>query len=507
MATCITDSYPIELHYIKALFLDQKYRHCIQACRNVVQGGGERFDGRPVQGRLFVNFYLALSHDELARMMHDCSPAKLPSFNQAKKFYMQALAALPEAEAQLQSLLREPPSTEADPFLDGFSDSASDRTQDQIEHDLYYEFASPPTSPTAHSRTDSCSAPLSHCVSREPSGSDLTDVESHSSFDQIMTPNRVRARESSPVPPRDNSLHRRPSLPRTVSTSTGLLQQSLNPNKMLARDVSRLSLLDDSPHRPAGLPLTVSTSRGLLKPIRMGSPAKAYYVPPQLTYTGPSVRPQNALPKLTTDHLQRPTRRPLRHEDDGPSPEADPVSPLGPNDNFSDDSTISPVSPVTPSYESGLDSLSLRTEEKKVGDSYVRRWSEHLMAMRTQLECHLAMLDKALEQTVAAQTARVCAHASASPSSSAPFPPVHANVNDSGTISRPGTSSSKHDSVISSSAKGLSVARSYWSFKPEEVKIEEKQKRIQEGRARGWRRERFDPKKYRELAEKAMAEL
>lgn len=508
MANCITYSYPVELHYIKALFLDKKYRNCIQACRDILQDEANRFDGRPVQGRLFVNFYLALSHDELARMMHNLSPAKVPSFNQAKNFLIQALAALPESETQFESLLRDPPSKEVDPFLDDFSDTSSNRTPERSEHDVYDEFASPPISPTAHSWTNSYAAQPSHYVSRETSGSDLTDIESHSSFDQIMTPNRVRARESPQDTVLDDNLQRPSGLPRTVSTSTGLLQQSLNSNRMLERDVSRLSLLDDSAKRPAGLPRTVSTTRGLLKPIRMGSPAKAYYVSSQPSYTGNSALRQKALPKLMTENLQPSIRRQLRDEHDDRSPEAAPVSPLGPDDDLSDDSTISPVSPVTPSYELGQNGLGLRSEQRTGSDNRSHRWIEHLLAMRTQLECHLTMLEKALEQTIAAQTTRASARASSSFHSGAPLPPVHASMNYFGTTSsRPGTSSSRHDSVISSSTNGHPPARSYWSSKPEEIKIDEKQQRIREGRARGWRRERFDPRRYRELADKALAEL
>ncbi|KAH0254264.1 hypothetical protein KCU91_g18087, partial [Aureobasidium melanogenum] len=53
----------------------------------------------------------------------------------------------------------------------------------------------------------------------------------------------------------------------------------------------------------------------------------------------------------------------------------------------------------------------------------------------------------------------------------------------------------------------LPQSRSFWSFKDAEVEKQEKQTRIEEGRARGWESERFEPKRYEELAENALAEL
>ena len=58
------------------------------------------------------------------------------------------------------------------------------------------------------------------------------------------------------------------------------------------------------------------------------------------------------------------------------------------------------------------------------------------------------------------------------------------------------------------SARGeMAQSRSYWLFTSDDMKIAEKQKRIQEGRDRLWARKRFDPSRYRQLAEKALAEL
>lgn len=42
---------------------------------------------------VFLNFYLALSHEELARVMHEYSTAKIPTYAKAESFYMDAIAA------------------------------------------------------------------------------------------------------------------------------------------------------------------------------------------------------------------------------------------------------------------------------------------------------------------------------------------------------------------------------------------------------------------------------
>lgn len=56
-------------------------------------------------------------------------------------------------------------------------------------------------------------------------------------------------------------------------------------------------------------------------------------------------------------------------------------------------------------------------------------------------------------------------------------------------------------------ATKLPQSRSFWSFKDEEAEKKEKLSRIKEGRARGWNTARFDPKRYVDLAEDALAEL
>ncbi|QIW95669.1 hypothetical protein AMS68_001187 [Peltaster fructicola] len=53
----------------------------------------------------------------------------------------------------------------------------------------------------------------------------------------------------------------------------------------------------------------------------------------------------------------------------------------------------------------------------------------------------------------------------------------------------------------------LQSSKSFWLFTPETTRSSEKQSRIAEGKAREWKRERFQPDRYILLAEKALAEL
>ena len=50
-------------------------------------------------------------------------------------------------------------------------------------------------------------------------------------------------------------------------------------------------------------------------------------------------------------------------------------------------------------------------------------------------------------------------------------------------------------------------SKSFWSFTPANVKLAEKQKKIEEGRARGWQRKRYNPERVEALIDDALAEL
>ncbi|KAK0343364.1 hypothetical protein LTR94_018645 [Friedmanniomyces endolithicus] len=196
----ITDTYPLELHSIKALFLQKRYRQVIQACRDILKTAGDGMRDYPLQ-QTFISFYIGVSHDELARLMHDYSQAKMPAFRQAEQFYNEAIVSLPlpgsilEVEGQAASLLPNDPFTESSPLdPNAYISPSPDEEYDPFNYSspsLPNLTSSPPPSHYDTGNLPTRSTPVS---SRETSSSDL---ESHSSFDQIMTPHKFLERDIS----------------------------------------------------------------------------------------------------------------------------------------------------------------------------------------------------------------------------------------------------------------------------------------------------------------------
>ena len=177
------------------------------------------------------------------------------------------------------------------------------------------------------------------------------------------------------------------------------------------------------------------------------------------------------------------------------SPVDAPVSPIGSEwAGFeSDESTISPISPETPfggdddRMLGGLngdgsteDSSRMTAAQKSISDL-----EEQLQGVRLQLQSHLKLLREAKQRTVDAQTQRSAARKAPTKSGQ-----LASFLDASGTR-----------------AARLQQSHSFWSFTPEDVKLLEKQRRIEDGRRRGWMRARFDATRYSDLAERAMAEL
>ncbi|RMY43916.1 hypothetical protein D0864_15728 [Hortaea werneckii] len=533
----ITPTYPIELHYIKALFLQKRYRQCIETCRHVLLTARDETTEHALR-TAFANFYLGLAHDELAQLMHDFSQAKVPALDQAKHFFTEALRSLPSAGELAftlrarQASVHQQSSTIDDPFSAG-PGAAPPNSQPATRHDSddydpynYYSptvgFASPsspvdarriedvysptvgfasPSSPVDARRIEDVLPCSPQPLSRETSGSDLTDLESHSSFDQIMTPHRVLERDASRMSLIDEmrSPPRPTGLPRTTSTSVSLLEGF------------------QSPPRPTGISHTAPTFHGLMRPIRPGSPPKAYRVPPKLPDAG------KVSPSRRMSRLPRPSMRSPRPEAPcsvhSPRSEAEmspscPVSPLRPGVEetaVDSDSTVSPASPRTPVRHSiRIESPSQTCSPSIQGDSILdlreRDITRHLQAMRLQLDSHLEMLKRARTETVAKQLQRENQRRN-----------IGSTKPTSLQLSHPGSSNGRFHPHSSSNRgpngaagggnESIQQMRSFWSFEPADVTADEKRRRIEAGRQRGWVRERFRAERYQDLAEKAMAEL
>ncbi|KAK3648092.1 hypothetical protein LTR56_002570 [Elasticomyces elasticus] len=474
----ITDAYPIELHYIKALYLQKQYRQCIQSCRDVLKAAAESIQQYPLQ-QTFISFYVALSHDELARLMHENSQSKLPAFRQAAQFYKEAIESLSSLEVDTAARKSSRSPSHDDPFTDSPSTTSRDLFQTPREHDYDpFNYATPSfpnlsSSPPAQLDFNNLPSRSPQTSSRETSSSDL---DSHSSFDQIVTPHKILERDA--------------SLPRSMNR-TAL-------PKHLERDVSRMSLLDDTHKAPVISKFPRSTSQGLMKPIRLGSPPTAFHVPPRLPYSG-STASMSRLAKFNTARAKfssPPRGLPVSISEEWSEP-TPPVSPLTFDEAKSDGSTISPLSletPVRGSKPHGHD------DEESSSRSHL---ADHIVAMRAQLETHLHLLDQAMQGILTAQAKRAANRASTASSKGTPLK----SDRTSASSYRTPMSSTSNRGSISSEGKRLPASRSYWSFTPVDVGAEELRKRVEEGRKRGWARTRFDREKYVVLAEKALAEL
>jgi hypothetical protein len=132
----------------------------------------------------------------------------------------------------------------------------------------------------------------------------------------------------------------------------------------------------------------------------------------------------------------------------------------------SKDSFDSPHPPSpTPSYRS------VQPAASRAHAAYLT----HLTAIRAQLDTHLHHLLELKQSTNTEQEERV--------------------RRQSGSISDTKTNTK------------LPQSRSFWSFKDAEAEKKERLTKIEEGRARGWKTVRFEPKRYIELAEDALCEL
>lgn len=472
----IPQHYPEELLHIRCLLVQKQYHQCIKACVDVLSTCEKDTTNVHPLAETFATFYLALAHDELARSMHEQSSFKLPTFTRAEQHYRQAIRILPSAE-QCRSVLAQ---AEAEPSNAINVPAQSPNPKTTIEQSAKRPESPPPKTPPR---------PPALCKTTNnennppdsPKESDFSDTESHDSFDDIMTPHRILKRDVSRM-----SLLDRP----------------------LQRHYSSMSLLDT---RPA---LSKSVSQGLLRPIRPGSPPKQYHLPPKLPYSGQSLYHIN-VPKLRLSPPRSPplanapttlakSRQPVPQTTSSPagSPHSrphhgneSPVSSLDSDILDIEGSVTSPVSPQTPPGEAQQSTTRPTTAEAVLEDKMsassldLTRLTEHLSAMRTQIQTHTTLLQRAKLATTVAQAER------ASRST------MSANARlDGGVFGR-------GPAMASPAARRIPQSKSFWSFTPVDVQAAERKKRIEEGRARGWERKRYTSEKYVALAEKALAEL
>ena len=519
---------------IRALFLQEKYRQCIQVCRDVLKATADDHDPHPLQDA-YINFYLGLCHNEVARIMHHNSVAKLPAYDDAEKHYLEALTALPTAkDARALCIRRLEEEMPEDPFVEQSNDAELPASPTITESDY---FDRPPN--TRPNSLMLSSPPIRHQIGENipfgtPLGSpalghsdlDVKDVESHESFSEIVTPSRVKRDfenfdQITPIPR---------YLRREASRMSMIEYPARNLNKPLPRVPTKMSLLDKTPPRPKP---PVQTN-GLMRPIRMGSPGKRNSAAPvNMPYSGAFQR--SNLPRLATGWDPRMSAPQLGQYNTRPtSPDfLSPVSPVSPSSPLgSHGSSVSPVSPIATDgldymYSSGASTKSTFTpstppdvkqystpapadysapapavmpvqampaEPKEVFDAAMfARVTDHLTAMRAQLETHMKTVQQAKEQIHRAQALQALNRPRSNGSNRGMFSAVQTRSTTTGcSLSR---------------QKSLQKSRSFWSFAPEDQKARKKKERIEAGRERKWKKERFDPTKYQRLCEHALNEL
>lgn len=503
---------------IRALCLQEKYRQCIQVCRDVLRATANDHNPHPLQDA-YINFYLGLCHNEVARTMHHNSVAKLPAYEDAEKHYLEALTALPTVKAARALCVRRvKEEVPEDPMVKQSTHVRGPASPTATDYSFFDRPSSPASSlmlsssPRRHRPAESLPFTSSPFDSPAWAPSDTEDLESHQSFSELMTPHRMQrnyaAFEQTTPKPR--------YLPREASRMS-LIECSPRTN-MLPHDASRPSLLDKNslasmPPRP---------SSGLMMSSPMGSPARRdSHMPPNMPYSGTFRHSQ--LPRLSIQCDPRMSAPRLGRSNTRPStPDlVSPVSPVSPASPLSHGSSVSPVSPIATdgldyfhssdaSTMSGITTPHRQTklyetpapafipvsvpsadtfQPKEIFDAGMfARVTDHLAAMRAQLETHMKTVQNAKEHIHRAQALQALSR-------------PHSNKGNRGMFSTPSVASTP------SRQQSLQTSRSFWSFAPEDQKTRKKKERIEEGRERKWLKERFDPLKYQRLCENALNEL
>lgn len=451
--------YPMELRYIKTLFVRQQYRHCASACRDVLSKLRSQFTQQPFHDT-FALFYLGICHDELARRMHHHSTNKHQSFNTAKSFYLKALESLPSPdEAQAMYMIRAMTNMSAQRERSGSPTDSEPSVETAVREDSSSTLGKPSAASLTLSPFVRNDSPMDRTTgvttTRAADSDDDSDLESHHSFDQIRTPSRN-----------------------------------------LQRDYSKMSLLDKTPPRQNNGP-----PPKLLHTV-LDSPSKLFSSPESPS----SPRQRNSdLPRLDTG-----SRAGAGSSMSGrwsqlstPEPE-EPVSPLGPEDWASEASTVSPISPTTPAAEmvpefpvAGAGESEEEDEDEEFHDApdssqAALHFQASVEAMRDQIRKHISLVQHAKAQLLLLQASKK--------------PEFSPKTRTKQARPRSGADAEEEEDVVDSVA-GVYQARLYWSSVSEDVKLAEKRRRIEEGRKRNWARKRFEPERYIDLCEQTLAEL
>nr|POF07836.1 hypothetical protein CFP56_66128 [Quercus suber] len=449
--TAPSETYPLELHYVKTLFLEHQYRQCIQAGRELLH---EIDDVRFPLHRPYICFFLGSAHDELARLIHQQSNAKLPAFDQAAQYYTAALDALPSARTSYNAALARVGSQAPHSIVEKAASNESNASISRRSFEV--------ASDGGRDRPDGSLSPASLRPYIRTDSNPPSSANSSSGFSFLANPDG--------------------------------LKDFMAPSH-LKRDMSRMSLLN-SPPKPFDKALPSRPGTDVDADLREGGSGS----PSGFSQTLSRLPRLAAAPTSTSDRASKirqivhtPVNTMFSPDESSPA-----VSPIGSDDEFSTsdtDDSISPVSPTTPTYPAYFNRrpsvqapATLPTEPllDPAQDYHTEAIDMHLIALRAQLQTHLSLLTLARSHVpTVPQPER---------------PKLGSRISGRTLSSRPSPSPV-------SPAWPTPPHQTFWSVLPEPTKQSEQQRRIQEGRARGWVKQRFQPERYRRLADAALTEL
>lgn len=555
---------------VKALFVQEQYRQCIQVCRDILKAANLTHNNDTPLQKAFVNFYLALCYDEVARIMHHNSVAKMPAFDSAEHHYMEALTSLPSIEHTRELCTRRQKHSHQDPFTDvpgGTLPSSPSVGSDYFDRPHSRASSLNLSSPPRGAAEEDVSEWEAH-GSPVPTISDLEDLESHHSYSELVTPFRLQrdrgqheqsrtSTESSPrflqieqkasrgsVAERTPTKSRPRDLSRTSSVQPPQFRTQLpqaasrlsmaSPSfKALPREVSRMSLIDHSPSvkglalNPTTMSTLASTPRphsmyvvtqGLMRSSTTGTPPRTFHIPPGLQQESNRVKARASLPRLITHMQNVPPLQPPRfsralYTTDVPVDE--PVSPMSPASSISPAaSSVSPVSPIAAdgfevrySTSTPVSTPHSPTQNKQFHPAAPEMSQDEIdQAMLLRMGDHLASVRTQLERHVDSVRRAKEQLRHTQLEKKKNRQTVVTPQRRPDTVGSMANSSSPRPKS-SSYPKQLQKVRSFWSFVPEDDKAAQKKQRIAEGRARKWERKRFDPTRYQNLCEAALDEL
>jgi hypothetical protein len=463
----------MDLQHIKVLFLQTRYKSCIRACHDTLAALNNQIDQNPLSDT-FVMFYLAMSHEELARAMHQNSTNKISTMDTARAYYHEALDALPPPDgahdlyiaAQRANELKR---AESRSSFSSFGDDTWEISGNDSSSTLRFQ-GTPISNSFPRLRNDS---PLNHWSkqdspnSRDSNDANVSDVDfdddldSHRGFDQIRTPGRGLPRDHSRI---------------SLITSPSIQIHKSEPAHRRVDSVMQHNLWPDRPSTPA----------------------------PDRPFSSHQNRP--SLPQLSI--VSKPTHASSLSPPDSEyySPEyMDPVSPLCSAD-YASASSNSPISPTTPTgtfdtydIHSAVSTQNGHEEEEfhDAEESFVAADSfrDNVEGMRARIRRHISQLHDTESMLLANQAAKRNRRTTLAAQQQS---------------EREGLMAGVQKPAITTTAPGsqqVPSTRSYWSFVPAHIKATEKQERIAAGRARNWERKRFQPERYQELCEQALGDL